>query len=227
MTTAAQVKTLVQPLLTRHADLALVGRWLFLKPIHHFARAILIDRTLGPEHFNPRWAVVHLFEWRRFFMLDWGELLYNETSTRPGLWKISDSDIDLALCREIEARALPALRALDSLDKYIDFVSRHYFRHKLFEWPKVRIIVEVALGDLDAARTTMDMQLANWSADHPAYDQEDRDELERIRALCVRLAADDRAGMASLLHEWEAATAKNLKIGHLWQSTPFPLELKT
>ena len=54
MTTAEQVKKLVQPLLARHADLALVGRWIFLKPVHHFARAILIDRTIGPKYFNPQ-----------------------------------------------------------------------------------------------------------------------------------------------------------------------------
>ena len=226
MTTAAQVKKLVRPLLTRHADLALVGRWIFLTPIHHFARAILIDRTIGPEYFNPRWAVVHLFEWRRFFMLDWGELLGNETSVRPGLWKISDPNVDLALCREIESKALPALRAIDSLEKYIGFVSGHHFGHKMFDWSEVRIIAEVALGDLDAARKTRDEQLVRWSADHPNYDQEDLEELERLRALCARLTADDRAGMASLLHEWEAATVKNLKIEHLWQQTPFPLELK-
>ena len=31
MTTAAQVKGMVRPLLERHADLALVGRWIYLK----------------------------------------------------------------------------------------------------------------------------------------------------------------------------------------------------
>ena len=45
MTTAAEVKRMVQPLLSRHADLALVGRWIFVKPIEHFARAVLIGRA--------------------------------------------------------------------------------------------------------------------------------------------------------------------------------------
>ena len=43
--------------------------------------------------------------------------------------------------------------------------------------------------------------------------------------LCARLAEDDRAGLARLLHEWEAYTVKNFKIEHLWESIPFPLEL--
>lgn len=48
MTTAAQVKKVVRPLLDRHADLALVGRYIYVRPVHHFARAILIDRMLDP-----------------------------------------------------------------------------------------------------------------------------------------------------------------------------------
>lgn len=54
MTTAAQVKKLVRPLLERHADLALVGRWIYVKPVHHFARAVLIDRMLNPDKFRPQ-----------------------------------------------------------------------------------------------------------------------------------------------------------------------------
>lgn len=53
MTTVAQVKKMVQPLLEQHSDLALVGRWIYLKPVHHVARAVLIDRKRcgGPTLF--------------------------------------------------------------------------------------------------------------------------------------------------------------------------------
>jgi hypothetical protein len=146
MTTAAQVKKLVKPMLERHDDLALVGRWIFATPVHHFARAILIDRTSDPENFCPQWAVVHLFEPRRSFSLSWGQLLYNEASARPGSWRITDPNIGADLIREIEAHALPPLRAMKTLDEYLSFVSQHYFRHQLYDWPQCRIIVEVAWG---------------------------------------------------------------------------------
>lgn len=84
MTTVAQVKKMVQPLLARHTDLALVGRWIYLKPVHNIARAVLIDRMLNPEKFRPQWAVVHLFQARKSFPLNWGEWLYNESSPAPG-----------------------------------------------------------------------------------------------------------------------------------------------
>jgi len=50
-------------------------------------------------------------------------------------------------------------------------------------------------------------------------------ENRRLRELCAKLADDDRAGLARLLHAWEAYTVRNFKIEHLWQPTPLPLEL--
>jgi hypothetical protein len=227
MTTAAQVKKLVRPLLERHSDLALVGRWIFVKPVHHFARGILLGRMLDAEKFRPQWAVVHLFEWQRFFPLSWGEWLYNKESERPGSWRISDADIASALFREIEEEALPALRAMKTLDDYLSYVSGHYFRHHLYDWPDCRIIVETALGDLKAARATGEANLAIWSRTDPYFDEETLDKYRRLRELCARLVADDRPGLVQMLHEWEASTAKNLKIEHIWQPTPFPFELQT
>jgi hypothetical protein len=211
--------------LERHDDLALVGRWIFVTPMHHFARAILIDRTSDPEKFCPRWAAIHLFQPRRSFSLDWGQLLYNEASARPGSWRITEPNIGADLIREIEARALPPLRAMKTLDDYLSFVSQHYFRHHLYDWPQCRIIVEVALGDLDAARATGEVSLALWS--QPQVEAEVGEKYQRLCALHAAVVAGDRAKLARMLQEWEAQTVRNLKIEHLWQPTPFPLELAT
>lgn len=224
MTTAAQVKKIVRPLLERHADLALVGRWIYVKPVHHVARAVLIDRMLNPEKFRPQWAVVHLFEAQEFFPLDWGEWLYNETSPTPGSWKISDPDIATALISAIEQQALPQLRSIKTLNHYLAFVSRHMFGHKLFDWPQCKIIVDVALGDLDAARAICEEKMHRWSVDQPQHDEDSKEKYRRLRELCARLAANDRAGLAQLLHEWETCTVRNFKIEQLWEPTPFPLE---
>jgi hypothetical protein len=224
MTTAAQVKKLVKPLLDRHPDLALVGRWIYIKPVHHFARAILVDRMLDPEKIKPRWAVAHLFEWQRFFPLDWGDMLYNEGSSQPGSWRMTDQDIETAFFMEIEGKALPALRAISTLDEYLLIVSNHYSRHHLYDWPWCRIIVEAALGDLAAARATAKDNLAIWSRTGPEFDEETLAQYRRLRELCALLEADNRASIAELLHGWEAATVRNLEIEHIWHPTPFPLE---
>jgi hypothetical protein len=57
-----------------------------------------------------------------------------------------------ALIDQIERRALPQLRAIKTLDDYLAFVARHMFGPKLFDWPHCKIIVDVALGNLEAAR---------------------------------------------------------------------------
>ena len=66
-----------------------------------------------------------------------------------------------------------------------------------------------------------------WSEETYGCDDDDKAQLRRLKELCRRLAADDRAGLAALLHDWEAQTVRNLKIEHLWEPTPFPLELRT
>ncbi len=98
------------------------------------------------------------------------------------------------------------------------------FRHQLFDWPQCKIIVDVALGDLDAARSICKEHFPRWSVDQPHYDEDDRAENRRLRELCARLAENDRTGLARLLHEWEEHTVKHFKIEHLWAPTPFPLE---
>lgn len=225
MTTAAQVRKLMAPILERNPDLALVGRWIFVKPVHHLARAILIDRNSSPDQLVPRWAVMHLFEAKDFFSLDWGEFLANERSRRRGLWFITQPDIDLALSEAIETQALPQLRAMATLGDFLAYLARIPMGRKMFDWPTRRIILDAALGELQAAKATCDAHCADWSVDKAEYDDDSRAKYRRLRELCGCLDANDRAGIAKLLHDWEAFTVKALKVEHLWESTPFPLEM--
>jgi hypothetical protein len=227
MTTQAEVKRLVKPLLDRHSDLTLVGRRLYLHPIHHFARAILIDRTSDPSRFNPRWNVMHLFAWRRSFHLMWGEFIDNVTSSRPTIWDKSDPNLAVTIIDQIERVVLPKLRSIQSLDDYLAYVSQNYFRHHLFDRPDAKLIVDVALGSWDSARTICEEHLDGQFRDNPLYDDDGRAKYQRVRALCACVAAGDSQGAAKLLHAWEAATAKNLKIEHIWEPTPFPFERRS
>ena len=53
MTTVAQVKQVVQPLLQRNPDLALVGRMIVVRPVHHLLRGIYLARSSDPDDFVP------------------------------------------------------------------------------------------------------------------------------------------------------------------------------
>ncbi len=58
MTTVAQVRQAVQPLLQRNPDLALIGRLVVIKPVHHILRGVYIDRSLDPKLFVPTWSII-------------------------------------------------------------------------------------------------------------------------------------------------------------------------
>ncbi|MEP9380432.1 hypothetical protein ABLE91_27305 [Aquabacter sp. CN5-332] len=215
---------MVQPLLERHPDLALVGRWLYLKPIHHFARGILIDRGYYKERFHPRWAVLHLFQIHQHHIMSWGGDLTNRRSPYPGIWSMSDTDVQLSLIEEVEKVALPNLRSIKILDDYLKFVAGHTFWNHLFERPSRKIIIDIAIGNLEPAKEICKRKIDYWSIDHSHLDAYDKANYHRLRELCARLVANNRTGLAQLLHEWEAETVRSFKIAHLWEPTPFPLE---
>jgi hypothetical protein len=125
MTTAAQIKRLTKPLLERRNDLVLIGEWIVLKPVHHVARAILIDRTGEAKRFRPTWAVIDLVEGLDIFPLNWGQRLGHPTNS---LWFWDDPTIQDALIEVIERVALPILSPIQSLDDFVSFASaRQWF----------------------------------------------------------------------------------------------------
>ena len=52
MTTAADVKWAMRPLLDRHDDLVVMGRMLVTAAVRHVVRFICIDRELDPDGFE-------------------------------------------------------------------------------------------------------------------------------------------------------------------------------
>jgi hypothetical protein len=222
MTTAAQVKRAVKPWLDRHEDLRLCGRTIVVMPVQHVLRGILIDRTSDADYFKPKWFAVHLFEQTHFAALDWGGQVYLKSH---GSWRWSQDNAMPVLFDELEKTILPQLRSIRDIGQLIEFVSGHVFSHKLFDWTHRKLLFDVALGDLNSARILCETKVAKWTEATYGRDDDDKAKLRRLQELCRRLAADDRAGMAALLHEWEATTVRNLKLGHLHEKTPFPLEL--
>ena len=221
MTTVAQVRQVVQPLLQRNSDLALVGRIVVIKPVHHILRGIYIDRSSDPLRFVPTWAVVFLFEPRQSLSFNWGERVYR----RPGSWDVSDPDTPAAMAEAIEQQALPLLRPVQSIDDFVAFTSKDRFRNTHLDFYRDRkIFVDVARGDLEAARAIC----AYFATDHARrwYLPRMQEEYDRItQRLCPLVAANDRPGLARLLHEFEAGSAKDMKLNKLWEPTPFPIEL--
>jgi hypothetical protein len=223
MTTAAQIKRLVRPLLARHDDLVLKGQWIFLRPVHHVARFILIDRTGEAARFRPRWGATPLVDRTDVLSIGWGAMLSHPVGV---LWMWDDPTIQDALIEVVESQALPHLRALETLDQFVAFSSsRDRFPLGTFDqYLLLRVAVDVARGDLAGARSACDQLMSGrtrWSM--PLL----RDSFARIvEALCPLIGANDRMGLAALLHDWEAYSAKHAGLEGVWERTPFPLELQ-
>ena len=116
------------------------------------------------------------------------------------------------------------LRHMDCLEKYVSFLEKH----PDFGWnkrPLQKLIVDIAMGDFDAARAICRDVISRYTPETFPGDAEDKAHFADLKKLCAMLASDDRKGMATMLHAFEAETVKNLKLEHLWQPTPFPFEL--
>lgn len=223
MTTVAQVRQAVQPLLQRNPDLALVGRLVVVKPVQHILRGIYIDRSIGPMTFVPTWSVIFMFEPRRDFGYRWGERVYGPL----GSWNIADPDLPASMCEAIESEALLPMRSIKTIDDFVKFTSKERFPDTcldLFEMSK--IFVDVARGDLQSASSICDYMKTDRARRRYLPDMQER--YDRVtKELCPLIAANDRAGLARLLHQYEQSSIQAMKLEKFWEPTPFPIEMKS
>jgi hypothetical protein len=225
MTTIAQLKRAVQPLLDRNPDLALVGRMVIIKPIHHILRGIIFGRAIYAEQLDPNWAVIFLFEPSDSLSTNWGERVYD----RRGTWKFTDhDDLPAEMYKAIEEQALPLLRPIKTIDDFVGFATKERFRHThldLYEHRK--IFVDIARGDLDSARSICEYMATN-RAKRRYLPMKMYEEYDRItKELCPLVAANDRPGLARLLHKYEEGSVRAMKLEKCWEPTPFPIEMKS
>jgi hypothetical protein len=220
MTTVAQVKQAIQPLLQRNPDLALVGRLIVLKPVRHILCGISLGRSLDPSLFVPTWAVIFLFEPCDGFSYNWGERVYGPS----GVWDVSDPDLPETLSAAIEGEALPLLRPVKVIDDFVRFTSIDRFPQTFLDgYEHRKVFVDVARGDLEAARSICEYMTTSRAKGR--YLPEMQEEYDRVtKELCPLIAANDRTGLARLLHTYEAQSVKNLKLEKFWEPTPFPIE---
>ena len=109
MTTVADVRKIVAPLLAAHDDLVLVGRMLAIKPVHHILRGVHLDRTSSKDDFVVRWAAVFLFDLCNGLTFNWGHQIYCPS---PSFWAIETPNLPHLLKTSVEHEALPTLRSI-------------------------------------------------------------------------------------------------------------------
>ncbi len=221
MSTTAAVKRLIKSFPLKHPDMVIQGRMIALRPIHHVLRFVYIDGSSGKGSFKPRWLVLPLCIPARDIYMQYGFYLWNHAH---GPWNTDKPDAREVLLDEIERNALPKIYPVQSLHDFMTFMSTYHDRELLCGFPHKMIIIEAALGNLDAARDIWTTKLSHLIEAHYRRFDDNLETMRRTHALGACLMKDDRAGIAELLHEFEAFSVKNMKLEKIWQRTPFPLE---
>ncbi|MET0605309.1 MAG: hypothetical protein ABWZ80_02535 [Beijerinckiaceae bacterium] len=215
MTTAAQVKAVVKPLLERNPDLALVGRLVVLKPVRHLLRGIYLDWSSAKELFTPAFAVTPLCEPDKHFHFTYGRRLAR------GYWNVHDPATSQEMCKAIESEALPLLRPVETLDQFVEYVANPEIWGPSDDHPLTSAIIHAAHGDFEASLRACDkvVRSNHYISFMP---QEYGSVIHLLRPLIV---AGDRRGLSRLFHRWEGIAVRVNKVEHLWQETAFPFEI--
>lgn len=221
MTTIADVRKAVAPLLAAHDDLVLVGRMLAIKPVHHILRGVHLDRTSSKDDFVVRWAAVFLFDLRSGLTFNWGHQIYCPSPDH--FWTVETPNLPHLLKTSVEHEALPTLRSIRTIAEFVEFASVTRNGPPLQYGRLNKLIVDAALGNFESC----DALLAGLRGPRkglmaPAAEQ---DRARILRDLAPRIDARDRAGIAAVLHEWEAWSVKAIKLEKYWERTPFPVEM--
>lgn len=213
MTTGAQIRKMVKPLLVRHSDLAMVGRFMVVGPIHHLRRGIYLDYYRNPWMFDPRTVVDIFIPPHNIGLLGLGDHL---SDPKTGYWDATNPDSVERFFDLLEDKILPKLRSTTTFDHYRILTEQYrasgdyYDRDRFFE-----MLIATAVGNFDLAQSIVEPQ-----PDVQLYLG------ELAPSFYPALLARDRTEIAKILHAWEAQTIKTYKLEKFWEQTPFPLELQ-
>lgn len=249
MTTASEVKAWLRPLLRRRGDLTLVGRNLVIGPVKHIVRGIYFDASWDKNLCRPVWYVNKLCS----FHDEQSGISFENSGWFPLKRTLEQGFLDDVISKTEAALDLDFSRVLTVEDflAQTDPVTLNGFgklHRSLSSRPPHYATVLAALGRMVEARDVLapaveglkQTRLARLSRAEAEFSRRsnsaigkldmeyaahDLDNIEKLSPLLALLEGGDRAGIGALLREWERRTVKGWKLEHLWESTPFPIEL--
>jgi hypothetical protein len=153
------------------------------------------------------------------------ELPLDENQSSPNrLWYMDkDDEIGLRFKAMVEEHALPFLRGIRSLADYERIVNDPVLCNGMTvnRFIIEQAILDAGLGRFEAARAACRKLIAGEQGMAPHLMA---DRLRLLTELAPPLFADDKPGVAAVLHRWEEHTIKACGLEKHWQKTPFPFE---
>ncbi|MDB5646386.1 hypothetical protein [Methylobacterium sp.] len=243
-----RIALLTEPLLARNPDLAIIDNCIWVKPVHHFGRCILIQ--MDDDHcFRLEWKIPCLFvpfahpvqypDWithsiERSSIVRWVDYHpMHKSLTRKGehaymnwgqtYWNYADPTVPEDFIYQIEA-TLRLLRSLDTMEKCVAFLHMNFLRtyQNVRDWT---MFAHLGLGHIGPARAHWISVRQDYLAglvEHPETPLQRR--TSRFCELDEPLVTRDRRGLATLLHQWEFENITTLKLETVWEQSSFPLQ---
>lgn len=212
MSSPSRTKRLLSPLAERNPDVTYTKDRMIVMPVRHVFRSIALDRTSMKGYFRPVWSITDMLFTQTAPGVD-DFILYHRYSNGPDFYDLDEKTQSDMLCTQIEEITLPFLRSADSFEAY--YRLRTHCLRPAASWPAVHFRLELAMGHFEIARYLAKKHRDDWFS---------RPDYGKTQALVTLLDAEDYVGIAALLHEWGAITARNFRIEQIWKPTPFPFE---
>jgi hypothetical protein len=190
-------------------------------------RVILIDRTSDADQCVASWFMTEFFmpsvrRWETFGRCD--DRIGRSAGFKGGwYWSWSDPTMRADFITRVEADALERLRPLNTVSKCLNFARTRpeTFIRLDSHW---YLFAAIALGELDAAREIWAKTEGYYRLGRVLDEPCDQLIYDRLCLIDEPLMADDRAGLAALLHRWEAEAIVGSPLEPHWVAERFPLE---
>jgi hypothetical protein len=221
MSTTAQMKLVAAPLLEKHDDLVLRGRFLFLKPVRHVIRFILLDGTSGTTDFRPRAGAYIAFEKSDRININFST--YMRHPARGSVWPVFETNHEYSFAEAVSSTVLPQLRSIESIYDFVKFtenvdnIYNNLNGHQIYKIP-----LGASLGNFD--EPCAHCELISSGKAHECMPGFESMTTPIMEELWPAMKARDIGKVAAVLHDWEEYTVKANKLEKYWEPTPFPIE---
>jgi len=200
-TEPADIKRYLEPLLKQRDDLVLVGRRLIIRPVRHILRGVYLDRGFMSDRFSIWNYVEPLYAP--------GGLDYSKTYVANNC-DVTEPYFEPLLMEALAEDVFTDVARVRTLD---DFAALSIKKIPFFS---ARVLSLALAGSWDGAGEYVE-QVQNNPRIDSGIKTEVKEEWARVTGNIDAVCAE--------LHAKEAAVVKVLEIEHMWQPSPFPVEL--
>jgi hypothetical protein len=206
-TRPADLKQYLKPLLKQRSDLVLIGRMLIIRPVRHLLRGVFFDRTSDKYQFRVSRYITPLFPVE--------EGAGYKEDIHPVTWEVWQPHFNDFLFDSLAEDIFDHVGQILTLGDFAhDLDTTYVVAQAAFQHTRVAALALAGLRE-EAAQLVDELERSNpdnsyWH--HFAKTQ---------RAFLERKTED----LCAEFHLKEAEAAKQLKLGGVWEPTPFPAEL--